>query len=842
MRSASFAARSCSGALLLLLVLTLPGLSRGAADPPDLAVAPVITTTTPAHDAMNASLTGTIQVWFSEPMDPATLNVTPSPARALTASWPQADLLNLTPDPPGLVNCTMYSIWIRANNTLAEPLVVGPVPNPWRFMTACDRPYVVSTVPEDGAQNVVPTADVVVTFSEPMDCLTVDITFSPPNLTAPGTSLTGCDFGGTVWTFRFRDTTSFLTNTTYTATVIGQSNDTHDDLWPSPTPNPWTFRVNAPPAGSVPTLSATGCLDAGTQVTVSWSMWDDTDAPTALSVRILFLNGSGWEPIFGPSTGFPSPAAYVWTLPPLDIDTNVGIEVTDTAGAVAFGWSARFRIDQGPPTVLAAAPSGTTGVSTDANLTIAFSEPMNTTSVEGAISSSPTFFGPVRFEWNAGNDTVRIFPGTLRYSTTYVVRLARTATDTCAPGRPTTAEYSFQFTTEPAPPEAPRRVFTEAYDDTSVTLRWDPVIRYITGDDIVPPAQVTYLVYRGNETERGTFLRETADTVFRDTGLRPRTPYWYRVYAVVNDTESPQGGPLRVDTLAPLLERPEGRLSVLAALAAVGVAAVIGAQMRRRRKKVEAEAALESEIEEIVDLVRKVRQEPNPEARRKQEAVLQQHFRVLVQGGVEADESFRADPRLEGLYRALAQALVRSPEVDVSRGRALVDRRLKDFGPKLRSLGSAYRLLSEAEASVQSELFPTLPESARKALLLVYFYGLEVYLSHRLRGLIPVGATVLLGERGHINVRRPGWEQQWAGLTLGNLLFVMDHNPHFFVADPERWQGEVGPLLHQAVEARNRTAHPSREAPPLDRVRDLVYGAIPAVESILKWPEGPVAG
>jgi len=70
---------------------------------------------------------------------------------------------------------------------------------------------------------------------------------------------------------------------------------------------------------------------------------------------------------------------------------------------------------------------------------------------------------------------------------------------------------------------------------------------------------------------------------------------------------------------------------------------------------------------------------------------------------------------------------------------------------------------------------------------------------------------------------------------------VLDHNTHFFVADVERWATEVEPLLKEAVDARNRTAHPSKDAPPLDRVRDLVYGAIPAVESILRWPKGPVA-
>jgi hypothetical protein len=236
--------------------------------------------------------------------------------------------------------------------------------------------------------------------------------------------------------------------------------------------------------------------------------------------------------------------------------------------------------------------------------------------------------------------------------------------------------------------------------------------------------------------------------------------------------------------------------------------------------------------------VRRDRTEPDPQVRRREEKALQARFASLVKGGgEETEEGFRPDPRLEGLYRALAQALVRSPEVDVARGRAIVDKELGSLAQNLRGRGAAYRLLSEAEASVRSALFPTLPESARKALLLVYFYGLEDYLSNRLRALVPAGSTLLLGERGHINVRRRGWEAQWAGLTLGNLLYMMGHNAHFFVADADAWAKEVQPILRQAVEARNRTAHPSREAPPLEKVRELVYGAIPAVESVLKWPK-----
>src|SRR3989454_2498315 len=310
-----------------------------------------------------------------------------------------------------------------------------------------------------------------------------------------------------------------------------------------------------------------------------------------------------------------------------------------------------------------------------------------------------------------------------------------------------------------------------------------------------------------------------------DRALVQSTHYVYHVFAVVDGVSSQGSAPVSVDTRVPFFATPSGGLFVLVLLAGIVASFLVGARLRQKQKKEEADVALTAEIDQIVDQIRRVRSESDPKARRATEEELRSHFRSMVKAGEEGEEG--TDPRLEGLYRALAKALIQSPEVNVTHGRLIVDARLGALAETLRRQGAAYRLLSEAEASVDSELFRGLPESARKALVLVYFYSLEEYLSHRLRGLIPPGSTLLLGDRGHINVRRRGWEAQWAGLTLGNLLYMMDHNPHFFIADTARWEGQVEPLLREAVEARNRTAHPSRQAPPLEQVRDLVYRAVP---------------
>jgi hypothetical protein len=70
---------------------------------------------------------------------------------------------------------------------------------------------------------------------------------------------------------------------------------------------------------------------------------------------------------------------------------------------------------------------------------------------------------------------------------------------------------------------------------------------------------------------------------------------------------------------------------------------------------------------------------------------------------------------------------------------------------------------------------------------------------------------------------------------------MVDHNRHFFIADEERWEEEVEPFVHQAVDARNRTAHPSREAPPLDRVRELIYTSFRLLDGVLRSQKGPAS-
>ncbi|HEV8594127.1 MAG TPA: Ig-like domain-containing protein, partial [Thermoplasmata archaeon] len=822
--------------LLLLALFPAAGPTQAAGGlPPGLMAAPVIVSTTPADGSLQVNGSLPIEVQFSEPMNQSSFNLTTAPMVGLTVSWPTPDRVHVTPDLP-FGDCT--AVFVGVNNAADvndTALAGGPVPNPWRFMTTCAQPFIVSTSPADGARNVAADADVVVTFSKPMDCLSLSVLPNPP-LPPPREVQTPCT--GTVYTVHMINGTRF-DPVSYTWTASGQDVN-GSSLVAGLAPNPWSFRVNTPPEASKPYLSAGDCIGAGTTVLVSWNMSDNESAPEELTVFLVYWNVSGWDPIAGPLLGLPSAASYLWQLPMWDLTTRIRVEVNDSSGGTATNLSDGFRVDTGPPRVVATSPvDGSVGLETDIAVAMSFSEAMNVASVESAFAASPSFPAP-RFTWPVTNDSVVIDTGGLTDLTTYTVTIRASARDTCGPGRAMTQDFAFRFTTAKPRPSAPSGVIPRDVGETTVTLAWEPVTTFLAGASIPPGTTVRYLVFRStNASVLGEPIANTTATSVTDEHLDPSTPYAYHVIAMVDGRSSPASASLVVRTRDPFFTTTEGRISIVTIASAVAGLFLVGLRVRSLRRRTEADAALTAEIREIVAQVRRVRGESDPQIRRAAEEELQSHFRSMVQG--EEGEDGAPDPRLDNLYRALAQSLLESPEVNVGHGRKLVDAQLGNLALRLRREGAAYRLLSEAEASVDSELFRGLPESARKALLLVYFYALEDFLKGRLRVLVPPGSTLLLGERGHINVRRRDWQAQWAGLTLGNLLYLMDRNAHFFIEDVPRWEKEVEPLLRDAVKARNRTAHPSRQAPPLDRVRALVYGAMPAIDAVLRKSPEPKA-
>lgn len=182
------------------------------------------------------------------------------------------------------------------------------------------------------------------------------------------------------------------------------------------------------------------------------------------------------------------------------------------------------------------------------------------------------------------------------------------------------------------------------------------------------------------------------------------------------------------------------------------------------------------------------------------------------------------------------EILVKRKVLDIKVGEEQVRKKLdKMHIEELRRFEEAYNLLCEAETSGTILPKEDFPDSAKKAILLVYFNAVEVYVRGRMKELIPKGVTILLGEdRGHINTRKKDWEKTWASLSLGNCTHIIDINRYIFLKNEKLWDEEVKMLMHQVRELRNTVAHPSKKNPDPKLVREKVYALFSLFPEVLK--------
>lgn len=246
-----------------------------------------------------------------------------------------------------------------------------------------------------------------------------------------------------------------------------------------------------------------------------------------------------------------------------------------------------------------------------------------------------------------------------------------------------------------------------------------------------------------------------------------------------------------------------------------------------RSMRTERERVAEERKAELEEMLRKLDEEHEALAKRAQEIEAKEL-------DLETKEKYLRD--LDTHYQSLAQSLFEKERIDLSVGERIVAQNMGENLFEMKRHEKAYILLAEAEASEAGELTKKLPESGKKALLLVYFNALEAYLREKLKEMIPTGATILLGEKGHINTRSRGWEEKWAMLSLGTLTHAIDHNKHFFVEDEEKWE-ETQRFMWETVDIRNLTAHPSETNPEVSDVREKVYSAIQSLSEVLKRPK-----
>ncbi len=400
-------------ATVLALLVSTWSPAMGAGGPPGPTANPYIVYTWPADGATGVDPMMNIFLEFNSSMNTSSVTVTIIPAIALTPEWYGDTAVNFTHTTP-FASCTLF--WIRVNGTdlSGAPLVPGPVPNPWTFTTACPNPFIVATDPSDGAAGVPLSANIVVTFSNPMDTATVVWTISPAlTLTSSWNSPTD-----TILTLSH--TTPFAFCTVYTLEIAGQDKSGLP-LVPGPYPNPWSFSTACPNPFITSTYPYDGSVNipvnAAIVVTFSEAM-DPSNVTAAITPAVGVLTPA-WNPTdtvltLTHSTPFASCILYTVQVNGTDVG---GFPLVP--GPVPNPWS--FSTACPNPYIVSTTPAaGTSNVSLSRSIVVTFSTSMNTSSVTWTIV--PAF--ALTPSWNGPNATVL----TLSHATPFPVCVTITIT------------------------------------------------------------------------------------------------------------------------------------------------------------------------------------------------------------------------------------------------------------------------------------------------------------------------------------------------------------------------------------------------------------------------------
>jgi methionine-rich copper-binding protein CopC len=183
--------------------------------------APTLTSSIPSNAATSIAVNGNIKLTFSEKMDTGSVTVSSDPNADLgSASWNSAGTqLNL--DPPANLNASKtYTLSIEGKDVAGNNLSGS---NTVEFTTAAEAapadttaPTVISSNPDGGDTNVSINSNIVITFSEPMNTGSINVSLNP------NVNLGGASFKSGDRVVEFNPPSNLSGGTNYTVNVSGK--------------------------------------------------------------------------------------------------------------------------------------------------------------------------------------------------------------------------------------------------------------------------------------------------------------------------------------------------------------------------------------------------------------------------------------------------------------------------------------------------------------------------------------------------------------------------------------------------------------------------------------------
>jgi hypothetical protein len=239
-------------------------------------IAPTVISTLPARDATGVPTNTRIYAGFSEPMDPATMTAAnfsvacpaATPIAGTVAYAVSSSAITFTPGSNLPVNTTcVATVTTGARDVAGNPMASN---YQWLFTTGNGvdtiAPTLTSTDPANGATGVPLNKMVSVTFSEPMDPLSISMTLNQGATVVPGT------VSYTANTATFTPVANLAASTLYTATVGAGAKDLAGNVLVPSALNPWSFTTGsivsaAGPAGVNLDCAAGFAVLAGSTIT-----------------------------------------------------------------------------------------------------------------------------------------------------------------------------------------------------------------------------------------------------------------------------------------------------------------------------------------------------------------------------------------------------------------------------------------------------------------------------------------------------------------------------------------------------------------------------------------------
>ncbi len=458
---------------------------------PDL-ISPTVSFISPAPNSLDVPINSAVSVAFSEPIDCNTVNGNivlddPSPGTINVGVNCTGTTATLTPL-ANLATNTVYTVIFSSAVKDLQNNGINPVPAPSTFTTVAapildfTAPTVTSKVPAASETGVGLNTNLMVVFSEPMNCGSVNTFSFKLKETVSGTYLTGsvqCLGASATW----KPDNPLTANTQYTVEITaGALDPSNNALNPPVGPmNLWNFTTGSGPDITRPNVllvtPGNGALEVpvnnGGSITFSEAM----DCAT--------ITGGGGGIVLADNPAFGSPiainincngntATFDPPVPQLQFSktyyAKVKNTVTDTFANsmnADFSWSFTTGIaaDVIAPQISLSSPSaGATGIPTNAAITVALNETVNCSTLNLTVDNGGTLVaGTTSCSGSSATFTPNA-PG-LGAGTAYTVTIAAGLKDIAGN---TMAGSNWNFTTGLAADITPPTVAIQNLRDNSI--------------------------------------------------------------------------------------------------------------------------------------------------------------------------------------------------------------------------------------------------------------------------------------------------------------------------------------------------------------------------------------